>query len=398
MPSETQASWSGSLKSKKKSELQQICRQLDIEYKSDSLKAELEQQIRHRFHEVPSLQEDERFVRLDHTSSPSTSPSTSIPGSRRGTRARSASRPPRAANDEDPQSSTEDNPTRPTRSPSRRTTLDQNSAESAPPTGTQKILVTVVNTEKDLSRNHTSSKTKAVPTQPADQAQQLAKQTSRQALDSFNAFARYTARQTINIIQTIQKTFSCPWKLCVIAILAELAFVIYSTVPHRHGNYVQPKPDGYPISIPEPMIRLFYRIFSKSFLRPFAGYLGLTVVIPFIIGGLMNVPSSSQEKDNKPKFKATRDLKPSVFVYSATRLAVLSLVHLVFYPNYHFGWANQTIHPSPPLNPSPSFEGGDLFPKHFFTNIQLTGFEYLQYVTTTFGMLIALHRLIRPSA
>ncbi|OAV98608.1 hypothetical protein PTTG_25599 [Puccinia triticina 1-1 BBBD Race 1] len=388
MPSEAQASWSGSLKSKKKSELQQICRQLDIEYKSEALKADLEQQIRHRFQEVPSLQEDERFVRLDHTASPSASSNTS----RRGTRARSVSRPPRA-NEEDQQSSAEDNRTRPVRSPSRRTTLDKNSTVPEP-SGTQKILVTVVNTEKDLSRSadvyHTPSKTKTVATQPTIQAQQLAKQSGQQALESFNAFARYTVRQTIDLIQTIQKTFSCPWKLCVIAILAELTFVIYSTVPRRPANYVPPtlKPAEY--RIPEPMIRLFHRIFSKSFLRPFLGYLGLTVIAPFALGGLMNVPSSSQEKD-KQRFKATRDLKPSVFVYCATRLAVLSLVHLVFYPNYHFGWASQTLDPLIPLNPSPLTP----FSKHLASNVQLHGFEYLQYVTTGFGMLIALHRLIR---
>jgi len=390
MPSEAQTTWSGSLKSKKKSELQHICRQLDIEYKSEALKADLEQQIRHRFKEDRSLQEDARFAKLDHSSSPS--PNTSALTSRR-TRTRSVSRPPRG-DDEDEQSLPGDNRTRTTRSPSRRPTLDQNTTNPEP-SGTQKILVTVVNTEKDLSR-HTPSKNHGAANKSSTQAQQLAKQTSHQVVESFNAYSRCAARQTIIGIQTIQKTFSSPWKLCVIAILAELAFVVYSTVPHRRGIYIQPKQDSYPIQIPEPVTRLFHRIFSKSFMRPLVGYLGLTVVAPFTMGGLMNVPNTSQDKENKPKFKATRDLKPSVFVYCAARLAILSLVHLVFCPDYHFGWATQTIN-SPPLHPSPLIGAEAPVSKLLVRNLQLTGFEYLQFVTTTFGMLFALHQLIRSA-
>ncbi|PLW55045.1 hypothetical protein PCANC_02564 [Puccinia coronata f. sp. avenae] len=394
MPSEAQATWSGTLKSKKKSELQQICRQLNIEYKSESLKADLEQQIRHRFKEVPSLQEDDRFARLDHTGSPTPSSNASVPASRR-TRARSISRPPRA-NDEDQPSSTRDDGARPTRSPSRRTALDSNATEPDS-SGTQKILVAVVNTEKERSR-HTTSKNQAVATASSTQAQQLAKQTSHQVIESFNAFSHFVARETVNGIQIMQRTFSSPWKLCVIAILAELAFVVYSTVPHRQAIYVGLKQDGYSIHIPEPIVRLFHRIFSQSFMKPFLGYLGVTVIAPFVVGGLMNVPNANQASAaSKPKFKATRDLKPNVFVYCAARLAALALVHLVFYPDYHFGWATPSTKSRPHLHPSPLLEEDAPLSKHSARNLHLNGFEYLQYVTTTFGMLIALYQLIRSA-
>ncbi|KAH9450589.1 hypothetical protein KEM48_013914 [Puccinia striiformis f. sp. tritici PST-130] len=395
MPSDVETSWSGSLKSKKKSELQQICRQLSIEYRPESLKADLEQQIRHRFQEVPGLQEDDRFIKLDHPSSPSTNSTTSNPTSRRGARARSISRPTRA-NDAEQSSSAEDTRTRSGPSPSRRTTRDPNAA--APPSSeTPQILVTVVNTDKDGSR-HTPTKTKAAPNPPLTEPQLPVKEIRQQAIETLDAAACCTSRQAINVIQTIQNTFSCPWKLCVIAILAELTFVLYSTVPLRQGIYVSPTSDGSPITIPEPVIRLFHRIFSKSFMKPFLGYIGLTVIAPFIIGGLMNVPSPNQEKDNQPKFKASRDLKPSVFVYCAARLAMLSLVHLVFYPNYHFGWAYPKLSSLPPIHPSPLIAVDAPLSKHLARNIQLTGFENLQYVTTAFAMLIALHQTIRSSA
>lgn len=133
-------------------------------------------------------------------------------------------------------------------------------------------------------------------------------------------------------------------------------------------------------------------------MRPLVGYLGLTVVTPFAIGGMMNVPNTSQDKEKRPKFKATRDLKPSVFVYCAARLAVLSLVHLVFCTDYHFGWATQTSNSPPPLHPSPLVGAEAPASKLLARNLQLTGFEYLQFVTTTFGMLFALHQLIRSVA
>lgn len=382
--------WSGTLRSKKKSELQQICRDLRLDFKLDAIKADLEQQIRDRFKEKPSLQTDHRFAKLDISFSPSNSsaPSVAPTGSRRSTRARSVSRPPRG---QDEDNSVEDQPIR---SPSRRSTAPQR--DSDPPelsSGPQKISVTVGNAEKE--RHHSSfSPPKPVASPPSNPPSQLVKKTSQHVVDTFNSFARCTARHSINAVQAIQTTFSCPWKLCIIATLAELIFVIYSTVPPRQAVFIARRADDS-IRVPEPMIRLFNRIFSRSFLQPLTEYLCLSVIAPFVIAGLMNVPRSHPDKNPKENFRASRDLKPSVFVYCATRLAVLALVHLVFYPNHHFGWS---VPAAVPLSPGPLGAEGHSVPKALKQSIQLKGLESVQYVSTAFGMVIALHQLIRSSS
>ncbi|EGG05478.1 uncharacterized protein MELLADRAFT_78090, partial [Melampsora larici-populina 98AG31] len=56
--------WSGTLKSKRKADLQDICRQLNIEFRTDALKADLEQNIQITFQQKPHLQSDPRFEEL----------------------------------------------------------------------------------------------------------------------------------------------------------------------------------------------------------------------------------------------------------------------------------------------------------------------------------------------
>lgn len=406
------APWSGPLKTKKKAELQQICRQLAIDYKSDSLKADLELQIRKRFKENPSLQDDERFIKLDHNSI-SSSPNGA--SSRRSNRARSVSRQRESdvnSRTREPENDELDLLKDPfSRSPRpRKSIASEVSTNSEPPLAStvsevstnaehsapQQILVTLINPEQG-PKHQTVSKPHTDPTKECSRFSRLVQQTHQQVLDSFNTFARHANCYAFKIIQAIQTTFSTPWKLCIIAVLLELIFVIYSTMPLRPKISVHSQSDHPSVRVAEPLIRLFDQIISKSFLRPFIYYLSLTVMLPFMVSGLMNVPSSRQQQErNEQNVKSMRDLKPSVFLYCATRLTVLALVHLVFYPSYRFGWPHPTLHLPSSLPPSPLKEN-QAISQSWARNFDLSGLESVQYITTAFTMAISLHQLIHSN-
>ncbi|MBW0550034.1 hypothetical protein O181_089749 [Austropuccinia psidii MF-1] len=355
--------WSGTLKSKKKVELQQICRQLDIDFKLEAIKAELELKIRKRFKDDPKLKQDERFIALDHPNN----------------------------NDQSPHSDSSFNSSNlnyhRTRSASR-TRLDQDSIESDDE-------ISLKNSSRISSpRKSSSSLHKLNPIHhqileskiiPINQ-DHLINNKSVLALDSLKSFQAHSNQISAKLLHSTQKFFSSPWNLCLLSVLAELSFVLFSLIPRPNQLNVMNFHQNSWFKLPIHLKTIFYLIFSHLFLKSLWNYLTLTIILPFIVASLMNVPNSRNPKKRLHK----ADLKPSVFVYCTTRLAIVILINSVFYPSYHYGWKN--------ISSLESWQKShlDLFNPltNTFQNIDLIGFDLIQYVGSAFGLAISLHRLI----
>ncbi|KAG0147407.1 hypothetical protein CROQUDRAFT_656142 [Cronartium quercuum f. sp. fusiforme G11] len=409
--------WSGSLKAKKKSELQNICRALEIQFKPEAIKLDLEQEILTALRAKSSLQSDPRFEGISYArnSSPSSPPGSgpTRSSSRRAaviinkpTRPLSSSRrverqesgeddnqdddeaQPRARRGSEGSKAASNPPSRPSsRRKSLVTTLDeqvQSLPSSAELVNASAELVNAIGTAGGEVENAISQASQKIE---STKAIQFMKQTSSQAITKVGDASLGVAEVTLSGFQATQYALSSPWNIWALQILAELAYVFYSLVPMDHKMLRARSAPDYLVRLPAPLAAAIALLTSERFLRPLLEYIILTVLAPLTLASLVNFapPPTSTRRGLLDRLS---QLKPSPLTFSATRLAGLVLIHALFRPTARFGWPATS-----------ALESQDEFLNlgvvaYTCKNADLVGLESLQFVTSALGLTLGLHQLL----
>ncbi|KAH9818906.1 hypothetical protein DFH28DRAFT_1123275 [Melampsora americana] len=346
--------WSGTLKSKKKADLQDICRELNIEFRNDALKAELEKNIQNTLQQNPQLQSDPRFEELITPSAHSNSLNC-----RRSvtSKVKSAARTP---DDEEQDDDLDDEPKE-----------DDIKTRNPPKASTKEFggwLTHVI--------HHASSKLGA------------------------SQVTRQIKHATLGGVQGTQYALSSPWNIWSLKIFAELSYVYYSLVPIDHQALLHRSSNQYLVKLPNSVHAGIHLLKSAHFLRSLLEYSVLTIIAPLVIASLVNFAPPPHSRNSKGWLQRLSQLKPSPLTFSATRLAIVVLLHLVFRPSIRFGWPTTTTHTTSLVQREEFLRpGSDLIQDEVLNcqNSQLLGLEVLQFVLSGLGVVLGLHQLLSSS-
>lgn len=408
--------WSGTLKSKKKADLQDICRELNIEFRSDTLKADLEQNIQITFQQKPHLQSDARFEELitssvNSNSTRNTSPDSTAPraSSRRTATSKVNKTTPasRASGDHVLDNDLDDEPKEDeinkrtkldskaaTRSSPRRKSLVDGLRDSLP--SSDQLTKAVGEAEKQVEHaiHHASSKL------GSSQVTRRIKHASEQAMNKVEVVSTQVAEIALDGVQGTQYALSSPWNIWSLKIFAELSYVYYSLVPIDYQTLLHKSSNEYLVKLPNSIHAGIHLLRSAHFLRSLLEYSVLTIIAPLVIASLVNFAPPPNSRNSQGWVQRLTQLKPSPLTFSATRLAIVVLLHLVFRPSIRYGWpittlSTGTVQGEEFLRSSSEFGQDGLLNCR---NSQILGLEVLQFVMSAFGVTLGLHQLLSSSS